>query len=275
MKPEDATSDQEVFDQLAAPARSLGTAAMLAVEQGAYRAKAKNQDEADITRRQTRELRSRSKAELAMAKAELENVFTDGWIDRADAAEISRYSELANSYASRDEKIQQASETIGRQVRERYGIDVRQYPDTASLAVAMEESRKDHAAATRLEGARQTDLDKQAAELNRADLADAELNREDVPEERQRLREEREKDQDRAGASGQDADRLGAAAERMRNAGHDEEAIQDTLRVETTHTAEANTVVQSSKGGKKTMARGRNRSAKRARNRVRSRGRGR
>lgn len=276
MKPEDATSDQEVFQQIGAPARAMGTAAMLAAEQGAYRSKARSQDSADADRRRTQELSSREAVERSMAKAELESVFQDGWIDRADAAEITRCAALASTYSGQDERIDQAAESISRQVSERYGIDVGQYPDAASLARAMESANKDYAEARKFRGARQSLIDEEFNSLHQADAADAALNQASDQEEEHQLREEREEDRDQAGAARQEADQLENVAESLQDAGLDEDAIQDSLRVEVSHTVDANEAVEGSKTGKSSgRGRSRNRSPRRARSRIRSRGLGR
>lgn len=275
MKPEDATSDQEVFQQLGAPARAMGTAAMLAAEQKAYRSRAQSQDSADADRRQTQEMRSRQAAERSMAKAELESVFQDGWIDHADAAEISRCAALAGTYAGQDERIDQAARSISQQVNDRYGIDVGRYPDEASLKRAMEAAERDLSAAKLLDGSRQSALDEQANSLHKADMADAALNQDPGREEEHELREEREKDLEQAGAAGQEADELEAAAERLQDAGMDEDLAQDTLRVEATHTVDANTAVETSKERQSSgQGRSRNRSRRHARTRTRTRSRG-
>lgn len=273
MKPEDATSDEEVFQQLGAPVRAMGSAAMMAAERSAYRSRAQSQDSADADRRRTQEIRSRQAAERSMAKAELESVLRDGWIDHADAAEISRCAALAGAYAGQDERIDQAARSISRQVKDRYGIDVGQYPDEASLKRAMEASEKDLSAAKLLDGSRRSALDEQASSLRRADMADAALSRDPGREEEHELREKREKDLEQAGAAGQEADELEDAAERLQDAGMDEDLVQNTLRVEATHTVDANTAVETSKERQPSgQGRSRNRSRRRARIRTRSRG---
>jgi colicin import membrane protein len=109
----------------------LGQAARLAIAvagQAADRlARARQELAVQAQRRSEQEYRqldARFRAEAAVAGARLSAVERPDWWDRADVPQIAAMHDLAQQWQQHDPHAAIAAETIARQVRDRYGIDV-------------------------------------------------------------------------------------------------------------------------------------------------------
>ncbi|WP_345482159.1 hypothetical protein [Amnibacterium soli] len=109
----------------------LGQAARLAIavaSQAADRlARARQELAVQAQRRSEQEYRqldARFRAEAAVAGARLSAVERPDWWDRADVPQIAAMHDLAQQWQQHDPHAAIAAETIARQVRDRYGIDV-------------------------------------------------------------------------------------------------------------------------------------------------------
>lgn len=79
--------------------------------------------EAAVTQ-EARELQSRLDAERAAERGQLAVVDQPSWWDRADVRDVADAREAAVAWRDHDEVAARASETIRREVQNRYGIDV-------------------------------------------------------------------------------------------------------------------------------------------------------
>ncbi|MFL2002154.1 hypothetical protein [Microbacterium sp. A1-JK] len=105
------------------------------------------QREADA-RQESRELESRFESERGAMRASLEPVKHAEWWDRANVESIAEVHQTATAWRDHDDVARDAHETIRREVRERYGIDVdRPGADPAALADALGEAEQDRARA--------------------------------------------------------------------------------------------------------------------------------
>jgi colicin import membrane protein len=109
----------------------LGQAARLAIAvagQAADRLARARQELAVQTQRRSeqeyRQLDARFRAEAAVAGARLSAVERPDWWDRADVPQIAAMHDLAQQWQQHDPHAAIAAETIARQVRDRYGINV-------------------------------------------------------------------------------------------------------------------------------------------------------
>lgn len=93
-----------------------------------------------------RELSTRFEAERGAARASLAPVQQPEWWDRASPRAIADVHETATAWRGVDDVAQDASVTIRREVKERYGIDIDQPgADTAAVAAALARAERDRA----------------------------------------------------------------------------------------------------------------------------------
>lgn len=140
---------RSVEDEIAASARvALTVAAQLADKFARAREElarqAQHQDE--NTRRQ---LQTRFDGERNAARNKLALIEQPEWWDRTDIGQIAGMHETAKQWAEFDPQARAVSETIAREVRDRYGIDVANPeadPRAVRAALAEVELDRDHAA---------------------------------------------------------------------------------------------------------------------------------
>ncbi|MGC5225116.1 hypothetical protein ACPW96_21315 [Micromonospora sp. DT81.3] len=95
-------------------------------------------------REEYRELEARFEAERGAVRASLEPVKHAEWWDRARVEDIAETHGTATAWRNYDEVAREASESIRREVRERYGIDIeRPGADPAAVAEALREAERD------------------------------------------------------------------------------------------------------------------------------------
>lgn len=101
--------------------------------------------EADA-RQEARELRARFDAERGAARAQFAVVNQREWWTHASVDDIAGVHETATAWRDHDDTAAAAHDTIRREVRERYGVDVdRPGADPAAVAEALREAERDHA----------------------------------------------------------------------------------------------------------------------------------
>ncbi|MCT2085629.1 hypothetical protein M3D75_05825 [Microbacterium enclense] len=162
------------------------------------------QREAD-TRQEARELQARFDAERGAARAQLAVVNQPEWWTRASVEDIAAVHETATAWRDHDDTAAAAHETIRREVRERYGVDVdRPGADPAAVAQALREAERDRAQAA--EERRRSGEDLNASQILLGDV------------------EARDRDADEASTRAWEADDPDAAAQADREAA---EAAQD------------------------------------------------
>ena len=96
-----------------------------------------------------RQLQARFEGERDVAGARLMVVERPEWWDRADIAQIAGMHETAQQWKDFDPRAQAAAETIAREVKDRYGIDIAQPgadPQAVRAALAQVELDRDQAA---------------------------------------------------------------------------------------------------------------------------------
>ena len=97
---------------------------------------------------EARELQSRLDAERAAVRGQLAVVDQPSWWDRADVRDIADAREAAVAWRDHDDVAARASETIRREVQDRYGIDVDATgADPAAVADALRRAEADRAEA--------------------------------------------------------------------------------------------------------------------------------
>lgn len=97
---------------------------------------------------EARELQSRLDAERAAVRGQLAVVDQPSWWDRADVRDIAGAREAAVAWRDHDDVAARASETIRREVQDRYGIDVDAAgADPAAVADALRRAEADRAQA--------------------------------------------------------------------------------------------------------------------------------
>jgi colicin import membrane protein len=95
-----------------------------------------------------RELESRFEAERGAARASLAPVQQAEWWDTAGVDDIAQAHETATAWRGHDEVAREAGDTIRREVRERYGIDVdAPGADPVAVAAALRDGERDRAEA--------------------------------------------------------------------------------------------------------------------------------
>jgi len=106
------------------------------------------QREADA-RQEARELQARFDAERGAARAQLAVVNQPEWWTRASVEDIAAVHETATAWRDHDDTAAAAAnDTIRREVRERYGLEVdRPGADPAAVAQALQEAERDRARA--------------------------------------------------------------------------------------------------------------------------------
>lgn len=169
------------------------------------------------TEQQNRELQARFDAERAAARAELAPVYERTWWDAASVDQIAGVHETATAWHGIDPEADRAGERIAEEVRDRYGLDVRDLdadPAAVREALARAERTRSEAAASRSESA--VDIAEAGAFLSAAEALDR------AAEQRQQQADER--DQRAAELDGSyDADQLRSEAENDRD-------VTDALR---------------------------------------------
>jgi hypothetical protein len=94
----------------------------------------------------TRELEARFEAERGAMRASLLPLKQEGWWENATVADIANARETAVSWTDYDDVAREASNTIGREVHERYGIDVsRPGADPAEVVKALRTAESERA----------------------------------------------------------------------------------------------------------------------------------
>lgn len=105
------------------------------------------QREADA-RQEARELQARFDAERGAARAQLAVVNQPEWWNRASVEDIAGVHETATAWRGHDDTAAAAHDTIRREVRKRYGVDVdRPGADPAVVAEALRTTERDRAQA--------------------------------------------------------------------------------------------------------------------------------
>jgi colicin import membrane protein len=105
------------------------------------------QREADA-RQEARELQARFDAERGAARAQLAVVNQPEWWTRASVENIASAHETATAWRDHDDTAAAAHDTIRREVRERYGVDVdRPGADPTAVAEALRGAERDRAQA--------------------------------------------------------------------------------------------------------------------------------
>ena len=139
------------------------------------------QREADA-RQEARELQARFDAERGAARAQLAVVNQPEWWNRASVEDIAAVHETATAWRDHDDTAAAAHDTIRREVRDRYGVDVdRPGADPAVVAEALRQAERDRAQAR--EERRRAGEDLTASQLL---LATAEGRDRDADEDRAR-----------------------------------------------------------------------------------------
>lgn len=176
------------------------------------------QREADA-RQEARELQARFDAERGAARAQLAVVNQPEWWNRASVEDIAGVHETATAWRDHDDTAAAAADTIRREVRERYGVDVdRPGADPAVVAEALRTAERDRAQAR--EERRRAGEDLTASQLL---LASAEGRDRDADEDRARAWEADDPDAE-AQAYRDAAD----AAQEAREAREDSSAAYDS-----------------------------------------------
>lgn len=99
-------------------------------------------------RQEARELQARFDAERGAARAQLAVVNQPEWWTRASVQDIAGMHETATAWRDHDNTAAAAHDTIRREVRDRYGVDVdRPDADPAAVAQALREAERDRAEA--------------------------------------------------------------------------------------------------------------------------------
>jgi len=139
------------------------------------------QREADA-RQEARELQARFDAERGAARAQMAVVNQPEWWTRASASDIAGVHETTTAWRDHDDTAAAAHDTIRREVRDRYGVDLdRPGADPAAVAEALREAERDRAEAR--EERRRSGEDLTASQLL---LASAESRDRDVDDARTR-----------------------------------------------------------------------------------------
>ncbi|RBP98809.1 hypothetical protein [Bifidobacterium xylocopae] len=275
MKPEEAADDEEVLRQVGAPLKSLATAAMLKAQGSAASSQASSATDADRSRRESEEIATRKAALQATSRADLETVFSPDWIDRADAHEIYTKLQEAAAWRSEDTRCAQAYARIEESVSDRYGVRPSTYQDEIALAAGLENGHEKRGRANDMRADAAALDDENKALLDQADLQDQLANSAIDQEDKRQLEEDRDQALQEAAIAGQDEEQLDAEAERLHNAGLEDEQVQGAMRVEVTHTKDVNRAVKAGENQKRghTRRRSRNRAKSRASAKTMSRGR--
>lgn len=103
------------------------TALTIAMQLGEKLAKLREEMLREAERRDTaaaRELAVRFDAERGAARAELEVVNRPEWWNNATVPEVARVAETAEAWRHLDDRAEAAAVVIGREVQERYGVDI-------------------------------------------------------------------------------------------------------------------------------------------------------
>ncbi len=101
------------------------------------------QREADA-RQEARELQARFDAERGAARAQLAVVNQPEWWNRASVEDIAAVHETATAWRDHDDTAAAAHDTIRREVRDRYGVDVdRPGADPAVVAETLRQAERD------------------------------------------------------------------------------------------------------------------------------------
>ncbi len=99
-------------------------------------------------RQEARELQARFDAERGAVRAQLAVVNQPEWWTRASVQDIADVHETATGWRDHDDTAAAAHDTIRREVRDRYGVDVdRPGADPAAVAQALREAERDRAEA--------------------------------------------------------------------------------------------------------------------------------
>ena len=122
-----------------------------------------------------RELQARFEGERDVAGARLMVVERPEWWDRADIAQIAGRHETAQQWKDFDPRAQAAADTIAREVKDRYGVDVDNLSaDPQAVRAGLAQVELDHDLAARGErGTAATEYTQAALAVQEADRLDA------------------------------------------------------------------------------------------------------
>jgi len=111
-----------------------------------------------------RELEARFEAERGAMRASLLPLQQHGWWEGASVTDVANARETATAWSDFDDVARETNETIGREVEERYGVDVAQpRADRAEVAEALRTAESERAQAV-------ADRERDGAELAAADM---------------------------------------------------------------------------------------------------------
>lgn len=225
-------------------------------EEALRRAQAQSEQEA-------RELQSRLAAEQRAARAELANVHSSDWWDRATPEVIGRTYQVARAWSQEDPEAVRAEQRMNDELRTRYGVDVNSTnADPAAVRAAVERAEQERAQAdaerTRAasENAEAQRLVAQAnQEDQRATEARAAAEYEPDPDERARAlaeAEQREGIADRAREDGRtmydSSERREGTARDLESRGISEETVATRMRADVSQAKPATEAVKADRG---------------------------
>lgn len=134
--------EQEIYNKVKAPIAAIAAGGLMGAQLYMGADIQNNRRTADSNWRKATEDQNRAHALRSMNLAQVEKVFRDDWIDRADIRDITTTYALTREMSGEDPRFKEASERIERLVRDRYGVDPTQTGNAMELEHALHASDK-------------------------------------------------------------------------------------------------------------------------------------
>lgn len=134
--------EQEIYNKVKAPIATMATGGLLGAQLYMDTDARDRQKTADSNWRKAAEAGNHTHALRSMNLAQVEKVFRDDWLDRADIRDITTTYTLTREMSGEDPRFREAAERIEHLVRERYGVDPAQTGNAMELEHALHASDK-------------------------------------------------------------------------------------------------------------------------------------
>lgn len=239
----EAADDQEIFERVKAPLRSVSALAGMGIRNAARKSSAAATDRRNRDVRRIEEIRGRERAMLESSKANLETVFDSAWIDQASAEEISARYQEAMAWQGRDARIDEAASHIRDVVHERYGAEVSSF-DRAALERAINHEAIDHIDEEGAGNQEEKERDAAGNLIDRADHLDALADETEDPQIQHEMDESATETDVEGAVAFDSAERLQNEVKRLASAELDDQQVEDAIRVELSHTQPVNETVR-------------------------------
>ncbi|RBP98911.1 hypothetical protein [Bifidobacterium xylocopae] len=265
----EANLDQEVEETTSTKLANLASTSALGLEWMMRHNEEASRHTAHADLQDAREQASRREALIAAARADISHVMTSTWIDTASISDIVHAYDQTSALAAADQHIAEAKHHIEAEVRNRYGVDINRLTTGEQLAQALQREADDTQ--------RLADQQRQEADrlLDQADELEAHMNpkvQEDGSDQEAQLAAVSASEE----AAYDSAERYAYEARQLRDAGLDQESVDNAIRVKLGHATPPSEAAKEGKQGshvprKKAAGQTRNHSRTRFKDHKRSR----